>query len=51
MTTAATATAAATGLRAWAAAHNAAWLTAGRLRALTVGLLATAVIVAALGSN
>jgi hypothetical protein len=50
MATAATATAAATGVRAWAAAQSPAWLTPGRLRALTIGLLAIAVIVAGSGS-
>jgi hypothetical protein len=51
MATAATATAAATGLRAWAAARGPGWLTAPRLRALTVALLAIAVAVAATGSG
>jgi hypothetical protein len=51
MATAATATAAATGVRAWAAARSPAWLTAGRMRALTIGLLATAVTAAAIGSG
>jgi hypothetical protein len=51
MATAATATAAATGVRAWAAARSPAWLTAGRLRALTVALIAIAVTAAAIGSG
>jgi hypothetical protein len=51
MATAATATAAATGVRAWAAARSPAWLTAHRLRALTVVLLAIAVAAAAIGSG
>jgi hypothetical protein len=51
MATAATATAAATGLRAWAAARSPEWLTAGRLRALTATLIAIAVTVAAVGSG
>jgi hypothetical protein len=51
MATAATATAAATGIRAWAAARGPAWLTAGRLRALTIALLTTAVVVAAVGAG
>jgi hypothetical protein len=51
MATAATATAAATGVRAWAAARSPAWLTASRLRALTVVLIAIAVVAAALGSG
>jgi hypothetical protein len=51
MATAATATAAATGLRAWAAARSPSWLTAGRLKLLTGALLATAVLAAAIGTN
>jgi hypothetical protein len=51
MATAATATAAATGVRAWAAARSPAWLTAGRLQALTVVLIAIAVVAAAVGSG
>jgi hypothetical protein len=51
MATAATATAAATGIRAWAAARAPAWLTPRRLRALTAALLTVAVVVAATGSN
>jgi hypothetical protein len=50
MATAASATAAATGLRAWAAARRPGWLTDARLRFLTVALLAIAVVVAATGS-
>jgi hypothetical protein len=46
MATAATATAAATGVRAWAAAHNPPWLTERRLKALTVALLSIAVLAA-----
>jgi hypothetical protein len=44
--TAATATAGATGLRAWAAAYRPRWLTPRRLRLLTVSLLGLAVMVA-----
>jgi hypothetical protein len=51
MTTAATATAAATGVRAWAAAQSPEWLTPGRLRALTIGLLALAVTAAGIGAG
>jgi hypothetical protein len=51
MATAATATAAATGVRAWAAARSPVWLTPRRLRLLTFALLATAVLAAAIGSN
>jgi hypothetical protein len=46
MATAATATAAATGVRAWAAARSPEWLTERRLRALTVVLLTIAVLAA-----
>ncbi len=49
MATAATATAAATGVRAWAAARGPAWLTAPRLKALTIALIAIAVTAAAVG--
>jgi hypothetical protein len=51
MTTAATAAAAASGARAWAAARSPAWLTPPRLRALTVALIAIAVTAAAVGSG
>jgi hypothetical protein len=51
MATAATATAAATGLRAWAAARSPAWLTQRRLRALTAALLTVAVLAAAIWSG
>jgi hypothetical protein len=51
MATAATATAAATGVRAWAAARSPRWLTERRLRALTVALIAIAVTAAAIGSG
>jgi hypothetical protein len=51
MATAATATAAATGVRAWAAARSPDWLTESRLRALTVALIAIAVTAAAIGSG
>ena len=51
MATAATATAAATGVRAWAAARSPAWLTPRRLRALTLTLLTLAGLAAAVGSN
>jgi hypothetical protein len=51
MATAATAGAAATGLRAWAAARRPAWLTDGRLRALTAALIAIAVAATAVGSG
>lgn len=51
MATAATATAAATGVRAWAAARSPEWLTARRLRALTIALFAIALTAAAVGSG
>jgi hypothetical protein len=43
-----TAGAAATGVRAWLAAHAGPWLTAGRKRALTGVLIAGAVLAAGL---
>lgn len=49
MTTAVTATAAATGLRAWAAARSPTWLTPVRLRVLTVSLICAAVAFTAVG--
>ena len=49
MATAASATAAATGLRAWVTARAPAWMTPPRLRALTGALLGTAVVFAAVG--
>ena len=49
MATAATATAAATGVRAWAAAQSPAWLTPPRLRALTIALIAIAITAAGVG--
>jgi hypothetical protein len=51
MATAATATAAASGVRAWAAARSPDWLTEGRLRALTIALIAIAVTAAAIGAG
>jgi hypothetical protein len=51
MATAATATAAATGVRAWAAARSPAWLSPRRLRGLTVALIVVAVTAAAIGSG
>jgi hypothetical protein len=51
MATAATATAAATGVRAWAAARSPAWLTERRLKGLTVALLTIAVVAAGIGAN
>ncbi len=49
MTTAAVAVGAAGGIRAWLAARAPAWLTPGRLRALTIGLLSAAVAAAGVG--
>jgi hypothetical protein len=51
MATAATATAAATGVRAWAAARSPSWMTPARLKALTVALLAVAVVAAGIGAG
>ncbi len=42
-----TAGAAATGSRAWLAAYAPIWLTPKRLRAVTIGLLGTAVVLSA----
>lgn len=47
MTTAVATVGAASGLRAWLAARGGPWLTAVRLRALTAGLIACAVLAAA----
>lgn len=49
MATATIAAGTATGLRAWAAARRPAWLSEGRLRALTATLLTLAVAVAGVG--
>jgi hypothetical protein len=46
MMTAIASVAAASGTRSWLAQRRAAWLTARRLRFITVGLLAAAVLVA-----
>jgi hypothetical protein len=44
-----TATASATGVRAWLAQRGWTWLTPRRLRFVTVGLLAAALLVSAVG--
>ena len=44
--TAGTAVGGAAGLRAWAGAKQPRWLSASRLRALTVALLAAAIVIA-----
>jgi hypothetical protein len=52
MQCAATATVAvgsASGIRAWLRGHAGDWLTPGRMRAITIGLLALAVIVSGVG--
>jgi hypothetical protein len=52
MQCAATATVAvgsASGIRAWLRGHAGTWLTPGRMRAITIGLLALAVIVSGVG--
>jgi hypothetical protein len=52
MQCAATATVAvgsASGIRAWLRGHAGAWLTPGRMRTITIGLLALAVIVSGVG--
>jgi hypothetical protein len=47
--TAAVAVGSASGVRAWLQARAGDWLTAGRLRAITIGLLTLAVIVSGVG--
>jgi hypothetical protein len=47
--TAAAAVGSASGIRAWLRAHGGSWLTPGRMRAVTVGLLVLAVAVSGLG--
>jgi hypothetical protein len=47
--TAAAAVGSASGIRAWLRGHGGAWLTPGRMRAITVGLLVAAVLVSAVG--
>ncbi len=47
--TAAVAVGSASGARAWLRAHAGDWLTAARLRAITIALLAMAVIVSGVG--
>jgi hypothetical protein len=47
MTTAVAAVGAASGLRAWLATRGGSWLTAARLRAVTIGLIACAVLATA----
>jgi hypothetical protein len=49
MTTAALTVGAAGGLRAWLAARRPGWVTDGRLRAVTIVLLALAVLAAGIG--
>ena len=47
--TASLAVGSASGIRAWLRGHAGGWLTPGRLRAITIGLLALAVIVSGVG--
>jgi hypothetical protein len=51
MATAATAGAAATGVRCWLAARSPAWLTPLRLKRVTAALIAVAIAVTAVGSS
>jgi hypothetical protein len=44
-----TAAAGATGVRSWLAARHRTWLTPRRLRAITLGLLALAFVISAVG--
>jgi hypothetical protein len=47
--TAAAAVGSASGVRAWLRSHAGDWLTPGRLRTITIGLLALAVVVSGVG--
>jgi hypothetical protein len=47
--TATVAVGSASGIRAWLRARGGAWLTPGRMRAITAGLLTLAVIVSGIG--
>jgi hypothetical protein len=49
MMAASTAAAGATGIRAWLAAKRFAWLTPRRMRLMTIGLIATGLIVSSVG--
>jgi hypothetical protein len=44
MTTAAVAVGSASGIRAWLAARSPSWLTPGRMKALTAGLIGVALV-------
>jgi hypothetical protein len=46
---AATAAAGATGMRAWLAARGFAWMTPARMRAVTIALIAIALVAASVG--
>jgi hypothetical protein len=46
---AATAAAGATGMRAWLAARGFSWLTPARMRAITIALIAIALVAASVG--
>jgi hypothetical protein len=51
MATATVAVGSASGLRAWLRFHGGAWLTPGRMRAITIALLTVAVLGAGVGLN
>jgi hypothetical protein len=51
MATATVAVGSASGLRAWLHFHGGAWLTPGRMRAITIALLTLAVLGAGVGLN
>jgi hypothetical protein len=49
LTTASVAVGSASGVRAWLRSHAGDWLTPGRMRAITIGLLTLAVIISGVG--
>jgi hypothetical protein len=49
MATATVAVGSASGIRAWLHSHAGTWLTPGRMKAITVGLLTLAVLVSGVG--
>jgi hypothetical protein len=51
MATATVAVGSASGIRAWLRGHGGSWLTPGRMRAATIGLLTLAVLAAGVGLN
>ena len=49
MATATVAVGSASGIRAWLQSHAGAWLTPGRMKGITIGLLTLAVVVSGVG--